>query len=287
MNFLLGASIIILLLFPGLVFRLLYLNTRHNRGFSFTIAEELLFSLVPTLIIHLLCLPFTHFFSFSLPDLYLMVISHPDGSRPLNLHGLGWFIGYCLSSYLLAGLLGTGVQWLARRFNWDINLPIFRIHNEWYYLLRGVFIQGMNGRRRFALIEEVKIDALVEIGGKGYVYSGIINDFVLSKNEGLDRIYLKNTIRRPIEQEKEEQPPITEFPDTTQSGGLQELINEDREIVFPLDDPEQMAALSDRLEAYWQDDEIYYIPGDRFCLLFSEIKNLNLTYIIAEENNLL
>lgn len=64
MNFLLGASIIVLLLFPGLVFRLLYLHGRHTRGFSFGIVEELLLSVVPTLPVHLVCLAVTIFSAF-------------------------------------------------------------------------------------------------------------------------------------------------------------------------------------------------------------------------------
>lgn len=66
MNFLLGASLIIWLLFPGLFF---------NRGFSFSMVEDLLFSLVPILFIHLLCLPVTLAFGLQFDELYLIVIS--------------------------------------------------------------------------------------------------------------------------------------------------------------------------------------------------------------------
>src|SRR5688572_19780392 len=190
MNFLLGASIIILLLFPGLVFRLLYLNSRYTRGLSFGIVEELLFSLVPTLLIHLIFLPFTSFFNFDLSRLYLMVISHPGGAESLNFFGLRGFMLYCLGTYTLAGLLGALTQRVAMRLNWDINVPLFRIHNEWYYLLRGIFIESARGWRQFARIEDIKIDAVVDIAGTGYIFSGTLTDFVLSKNEGLDRIYL-------------------------------------------------------------------------------------------------
>lgn len=225
------------------------------------------------------------------------MISHPDGAASVNLDSLYWFITYCLDSYVLAGLCGILMRRVAMAKNWDINVPLFRIYNEWYYLLRGMLQRG--NRWIFVKVDDIKVDVVVEFGAKGYVYSGRINDFVLSKSEGFDRIYLRDTIRPPLEKEitkTDSQDLIQNKPDTTSLGHqeaplenaallatVENLMNEKSEIVFSIDDPQQVSELSEQLSDYLEEDEAYFIPGDRFCLLFSEIKNLNLGYVIQVE----
>lgn len=44
--------------------------------------------------------------------------------------------------------------------------PLFRIHNEWYYLLRSMLVtSGTTGRRQFIMVDTVQADAVVEIAG--------------------------------------------------------------------------------------------------------------------------
>jgi hypothetical protein len=252
----------------------MYLNTPYNRGFSFPLVEELLFSLVPTLFIHLLCLLITLPFGLRFDDLYLIVISEKTGAPAVDREAIYGFLSYCMLTYVVAWLFGLLVQRLAMRFNWDINFPLFLVHNEWYYLLRGMLVtSGTSGRRKFIAVDTVQVDAVVDIAGVAYIYTGIISDFVLSKQEGIDRIYLSDTIRRPLAAAE------------TVHEDASRLLTEEQAAALLQDAATQDANVDEtqQLETLLHEEGAYYISGTRFCLLFKEIKNLNLTYTIEQE----
>jgi hypothetical protein len=167
MNFLLGASIIILLLFPGLVFRLAYYSSRHGRGFSFTLVEALVISIIPTALIHLICMPLTLKYGLDFSKFYLIVISEKSAAPAISIAGVSGYLKYCLFTYTISAAAGIVVQRLVRRFNLDINIPGFRIHNEWYYQLRGLIVPSRRRRfRRFLQVDIIQLDALVESAKK-------------------------------------------------------------------------------------------------------------------------
>lgn len=271
MNFLLGASLIILLLFPGLVFRLAYYSTRHGRGFSFTLVEALVVSIIPTALIHLLCMPLTLSYGLNFSELYLIVISDKSGATAVTLASVSGYLKYCLLTYAIAGLAGFIIQRIVRVINLDINIPGFRIHNEWYYQLRGGIVFSSRWRiRRFMRADVVQLDAVVELGKEAYLYSGVIRDFILSKDEGVDRIFLKDAVRQKLIREPVA-PAETPASEPLTEEAVKDLISAiSRDPVSPAATPEELERIMP------PNDDV--IPGDNFCLLFKEIKNLNLTY---------
>lgn len=258
MNFLLGTLLIILFLFPGFLFRSWYLNVRHGRSFKSSFVEELLFSIVPTILIHLILSPVVIWLGFNLDGFYLIMINNPAGIDWIANPDFYKILLYCLGTYLLGAVGGLAVRKLAEGLNWDINIPLFRTRNEWYFVLSGFFIHV--GRRRiFVESDVVKIDAVVELNKDAYIYRGTLSDFVLSKEDGIDRIYLSNVVRRRLILDERREPQISEESKTV---GTQLLPNKGEE---------------------YFDERYYQIPGNTFVLPYREIKSLNITYVLIEE----
>ncbi len=77
-----------------------------------------------------------------------------------------------------------------------------------------------------------------------FIYSGILEEFYLSENNGLDRLVLYNVYRRTLEND------------------------------FPKDLKKQSSILDKGT-----DERYYNMPGDSFVIPYSEIKNMNITYL--------
>ncbi|WP_336516040.1 hypothetical protein [Pollutibacter soli] len=287
MNFLLGTIIIILLLFPGFLFRSVYLNVEHGRTFKSSLVEELLFSLVPNVLIHSCLLLFIlNRTDFSLDGFYLILINHRDGTDYLDIWEILFFLLYCLTSFFVAIVTGYFFRLLSVGQNWQINIPIFRIRNEWYYTLAGQYLQPplrstifqriflRRFRRQFVRPDRILIDALVEINKEAFLYRGRLERFVLSKEDGIDRLYLTDVKRRKFSDEK---------PDVKSE---REKLEEFGELDKLLDSPINMEDVSESDSAALMElliDKRYYnIPGNNLILPYSEIKNLNIIYIFLD-----
>jgi hypothetical protein len=80
------------------------------------------------------------------------------------------------------------------------------------------------------------------------IYSGILEDYYLSKDNGLDRLYLHNVYRRRLKDDLN--------PDQPNVGYLERHL----------------------------DPRYYAMPGDLFVITYDKILNLNITYYVAEGN---
>ena len=93
----------------------------------------------------------------------------------------------------------------------------------------------------------MSIDALVETADGTILYSGIIQDYLLSKQGGLELLYLTQVTRRYFKNYN---------------------LNIDQEDSTKI-----------------RNDDYYYIPGDFVVLPFKEIKNINISYYSIEDGN--
>ena len=80
------------------------------------------------------------------------------------------------------------------------------------------------------------------------IYSGILENYFLSKENGLDRIYLRNVYRRKLKDD---------------------LGNEHGNVGY--------------LDRHL-DNRYYAMPGDLFIINYDKIINLNITYYINQED---
>jgi hypothetical protein len=110
-----------------------------------------------------------------------------------------------------------------------------------------------------------------------YLYSGLLKEYVLTKDDVLDRVYLTNLQMRKlvIEQSKEteEDLDLRAEPEEVIDYDIDfEDIEPDDEMIKQLEEMEKEVA-----------DDWYYMPGDYFVIPYSEIKNINISYY-KEEN---
>src|ERR1700683_4054661 len=105
-----------------------------------------------------------------------------------------FFSFYLLIIYSLAYIIGWFLRYLIVEFEWD-RYAIFQIDSTWYYLFKGY--DWEDGKPDF-----VQITATIEMGGKCYLYLGILEKFVLDSNGNIDRLVLTNAMRRKIGKDK-------------------------------------------------------------------------------------
>ncbi len=91
-------------------------------------------------------------------------------------------------------------------------------------------------------IELIQVDALINSSEGNFIYSGILENFFLSKDNGLDRIYLSNVYRRRLKDDLDA--------DVPNVGYL----------------------------ARHQDTRYYSMPGYLFVATYDKIINMNITY---------
>lgn len=134
--------------------------------------------------------------------------------------------------YTFASFLGMICHFIVKTFRLDINFPLFRFNNYWYYYIHGGRILYNNKDKRKRVFTFA--DVLCEEAGTSQLYSGILSQYVIDReNNQLESIYLTNAVRyrRTL----------------SQDGATKSVATKE-------------------------------IPGNTFCIPYSRVLNLNLTY---------
>lgn len=129
---------------------------------------------------------------------------------------------YFVTIYAVAIALGDGFRrWVIAK-SWDARHPILRFTDLWFYLFSGKVLD-------FARAEEVSvangqdnesspdepgfatealsgtwISGVMEIAGKAYLYTGILEGYWYDRNGALDAIWLSNVYRRDLSDDRDE-----------------------------------------------------------------------------------
>lgn len=276
MNIAFSTILVFLFLLPGLAFRRLYFTGEFSKEYFRSSGFEIFFlGIIPAIAFHTIgynSLPII------LPlkiDLWFIHLNIPlrainlemigmlligKGSEAYVLHAFSniaanfnWIVLYNLGVTLVAGACGLIVKIIVRNMKLDRKIKILRFQNEWHYILSSEILDFPNVKRKSPYRKEGKklsavwVDALVDLGGKegGALYSGILEDYKLSKDGGLELIYLTHANRRFIADDQ-----------------LADSMKEDK----PSRDDKK------------DEDPYYYMPEHYFILKYSEIKNLNVFY---------
>lgn len=298
MNFLLSALLVVLLLSPGPIFRIGYLNVRHGaRSFKTSFIEEMIFSIGLTCIAHYFAIRFVNRFisTIDTKHLYSVLINSDKIINEIHPNHVFQFLEYLLSLYCIAYFSGRIVRYFSNLLNLDINLPIFRLYNEWYYSLRGFyadggdttrwqrfrnwFYRGDNSWKVFVRCNEVWLDVLVSTKNENIIYTGKLEDFVLSKETGLDRIFLTDVRRRYLNDDANQN-----VPGKIESEEGKSLDLSEEDLVIDLDsindndddnDDTRIKSINDVI-----DQRYYKMPGHSFMIPYSQITNINIEYIL-------
>jgi len=259
MNLILGSIILFILVTPGLVFRFSYLHgTYAKQTFRISAVDEIFWAIVPALFLQLLGLLAIEYltrYHVRLDQLHAVITNNSESiDFDLIEKSIPHFLIYFIVLVAVGGSAGLLTRYLIRKWRLDLKYTFLRINNEWYYLFSGEIldseIPGESNEIYF-----IQIDALVQTSNGTVVYCGTLEDYFLSRDNGLDRIYLSSVYRRKLDDDR----PLEEEP----SGGY--------------------------LERYL-DTRYYAMPGDLFVIPYDRIINLNITYhkwsqVLSEEED--
>lgn len=286
MNILFGALFIIIMILPGIIFRVSYLNIPYARKtFKSSFLDELLFSLVPALIIQIPCYSFVNYCLTGVDEkvLYLLLInSDKVMAHPIPDLDISLFLLYTLIVTALAWWLGKQFRRYVKKKKLYFKMPIFRFYNDWHYIFAGLLLDTPNQPGETDDVKDLWVNAMVEMkDGSIYLYSGYLRQYILSPDEGLDRIYLTHVQRRRVLQaeEKEEMSAIESFEVMGLMPRTQDGEAEPADVVeIDYINFESTAQEFDRIRQFMEEKQYYYMAGDYFVIPYSEIKNMNITY---------
>lgn len=252
MNIAIGALVLLLLIFPGILFRYAYLSGPYSRkNFQSSLSDEVVLSLIPAFLIQTLSYGILELIFKVNVDVSLVIrlVSQVSSVSSAEFDTIEssilFFSVYNIVTCSFGFLSGKLFRNFVAKNNWDIKYHSLRFNNEWYYLLSGRIIDFPGNAGDSRNINMVRVDVLSESQGNTIIYSGILREFYLSKADGLDRIYLTNVYRRKL---------IDDSP---------------RELTAPIEQE--------------FDDRYYKMPGDIFVIPYQQIRNINITYYIIEE----
>lgn len=250
MNLLFGTVLLFILISPGLIFRFSYLQGTYAKlTFRVSAFEEIFWALIPAFLFQFLAVLFLQTVlneNVRLDILYGLITGNDSVDFAVIEKNVGPFLLYNLVIGTGSAGLGVLAREAVRKYKLDLRFKFLRFGNEWHYLFSGEgFFQRNPGAPGIFLIQ---VDVMVDSSEGTMIYSGILEDYYLSKDNGLDRLYLHNVYRRRLKDDLN--------PDQPNVGYLERHL----------------------------DPRYYAMPGDLFVITYDKILNLNITYYVAEGN---
>ena len=250
MNIALATLFLLILLYPGFIFRRFYYTEEFSREyFKQTITDLLVAAILPSALLHILgyYLFINHRYNIDITTIGTLLSGTSDGSKvtaafqSIYSHA-GKIVSYFIGVSFLAAVTGLGAKYIVRKTKLDRKLKLFRFQNEWHYIFSGEILDFPRVPGDADDISIRYVDALIKSDQGTIIYTGILADYVLSKDGGIDRIYLTNVKRRYLKDDK-----------TTQSPNAETA-----------------------------DERYYYLPGQFFIIPYSQVINLHITYYKIE-----
>lgn len=205
MSLALSTIFLFVLLLPGIAFRRLYYSEEFSQQY-FRDNFFLVFTatIVPGLVFQLLGLWIAGWFN-PVADLTVLrdlVSGAPGDAAMRNLEDyLGWILLHQAFLIALAAALGYAARKVVRNNKWDRRYKLFRYRNTWHYVLKGEFFDFPRADYDLAEdtvddIEVVSVTAVQDTGMGTLLYVGLLVDYELGQDGGLQTISLKSTQRR-------------------------------------------------------------------------------------------
>lgn len=210
MNIALATIALFILLTPGLLFRRLYYSEEFSKEYFRQSYLELFFSsIIPSLLLHVI-----GYFCFVAPkheidpEIIGTLLSGSDDANRVT-HAFNsifddakLILEYFFSLYILAISFGYSSKRVIRATKLDRKLKLFRFQNEWHYLFSGEILDFPRVSGKSEDVDFSYVDVLVKSDEGSIIYMGILADYILSKEGGLDRIYLRDVKRRYLVKDK-------------------------------------------------------------------------------------
>jgi hypothetical protein len=261
MDIALSTIIIFIFLLPGLTFRRFYFTEEFSKQyFKISFFELFIASFLPSFFFHFIWINLIKISSYRV-DLRIIgqILTSKDYPKEAfeNIQeNLIAIILYLITILVFAAFSGRFCKLFIRRNKLDRTRKIFRFQNSWHYVFTGEFFEFP--RAAFDLIEDnvediefFYIDALIQLNEGAVIYDGILVDYELSKEGGLDTITLKEVRRRFIKDD----------PSYRKNNGLD----------------------CTEFEVESASNGYYYIPGHILILPYEKILNFNISYYKIEK----
>ncbi len=238
MNIAFGTALILFLLFPGFAIRYSFLQGPYSRKVSRpSITEELFWSILPAIAIQFIGFEIVSlYYKISISDFYYLLIGADKSTINFALiaNSIFEFLAYQITLIIISLLIGYSFRIVVLRNSWDKKFSFLKIKNDWYYLFSGRILDNPEN------VEFVQVDVLVNSDHGSVIYCGILNNYYLSPDGSIDKIYLLNVYRRS----------------------------------FSSDSTEETKNFLDKE----LDDRYYNMPGEYFVVFGHKIININVTY---------
>ncbi len=201
MNFAFVTVLLLLISLPGIAIRRSYYASSFSINYMSTnIVNELIWSFIPAIFLNVLAILLVEWitgYSFQLEFFGYLIAGGNDKQEIHNIFknihsNLKNILFYFAGLTIFAIILGNLLRRIVRGFGLDIFFRILRFPNRWHYLFTGEYLDIEKGWKYHNNIDFIIVDILMEIGNESIIYSGILEDYYLSKSSGgLDRIIIK------------------------------------------------------------------------------------------------
>lgn len=220
MEIALGGLVILIILLPGISFRKGYFSEEFSNQYTIRDFFQLFINtLFPSLIAYLLFLPIIYFLFGYYYDFKILlgILSSSEKLVENSIKKIDEYKFEILTFQVIINsisfIFGYKLKDLILKYSYDATNKFFRYKNVWHYILSAKFILFKRSqieltRDKIEDIDITFIDALSTLGEHSYIYTGILVDYELSVDGGLELLYLKNAQRKFISEEN-----LTEYKD--------------------------------------------------------------------------
>lgn len=252
MNIALATLTLLIILYPGFLFRRFYYTEEFSKEyFKQSVADHIFSSILPGFFIHFL--GYLLFIKgrneidvFTIGTLLSGTSDADKVTRAFKAvyQNSGHIISYFTGVSALGMITGFMSKLIVRNFKLDRKIKLFRFQNEWHYIFSGEILDFPKVSGKADDIDCSYVDALVKTDEGTVIYSGLLTDYILTKEGGIDRIYLTSVKRRFLKDD---------------------LIN-------------GLESQTQQKQENTDDKRYYYLPGQFFIIPYNMVINLHITY---------
>lgn len=250
MNIALATLTLLIILYPGFLFRRFYYTGEFSKEYFKQSITDLIFSsILPGFLLHFI----GYFFfikgraEFDVITIGTLLSGTSDSAKVTQAFEAVYkhapFVTrYFLGVSLLGMISGFMTLLVVRKTKLDRKFKMFRFQNEWYYIFSGEILDFPKVLGKAKEIDVCYIDVLTNTAEGTVLYTGLLEEYILSREGGIDRIYLTDVKRRFFKNDIDTNDDLT------------------------------------KEESGVDNDHYYYMPGNLFVIPYNQIMNINVTY---------
>lgn len=210
MNIAFTTILLFIILAPGFLARNAYNSSKLSiNDTNRNIVNELTWSIIPSLTLHILFISIIQNFSSYYIDFEqlgnLILGVTVSNKAELSFKQLGYFkyaiFFYNLFLFTFSFIVGYGFRELVRLLEIDRKIRYFRFSNKWHYIFSGECLDFPDVPDTYQQITDKIINILCKVNGKSVLYSGEFFNYYIDSKGDLEAVHLRSPIRRYLEKD--------------------------------------------------------------------------------------